>query len=367
MNPEQKLELALKIERYGADFIEAGFPASSPAEFEATRLLSQHLTETSFVSFVRATRGDVDTAVDAGGTTRHGIQVLATGSDIHLEHKRRITRDEAVAEVVDTVRYVKSLGIGHISVGIEDASRADLQFLRVLIENAVEAGAINLVVADTTGCCTPSSYGALIAQVRSWVPAHVTISTHCHDDLGLSLANALAGVLAGADEVQATLGGIGERAGNTAIEELAALLHYKREEFGIEVGIQLDQLYDAFVTLRDIIGMEAPRNKAIFGRYAFGTAAGVHQQGMLRDPRTYEYVEPSVFGRERSLLVTRHSGRSILRHVLSGLGYSVGDHDLDELYHTYIANWPGNDCEDLQALAARVGDGLRASASLEAK
>lgn len=354
MSPEQKLELALRIAELGVDCVEAGFPASSPSDFEATRLIAKHLSGTRFATFSRTTRKDVETAVEAGGTANHEVQMVATGSRIHLENKRGITREAAIREIVDTVAFTKSLGIQHISVGIEDASRGDDELLRALTEAAVDSGATCIILADTTGCHTPQEYGELIAKIRAWAPPPIRVSTHCHNDFGLSLANALAGLEAGADEVQATLGGIGERAGNTPLEELAALLAYKQDRLGMYTDIKLDALYGVYGRLREIIKLEEPRNKPIFGKYVFGTAAGIHQQGILSDPATYEFVEPSRFGRERSLLIGRHSGRAVLRHMLGELGLRVGEQELAELYRVHVSERVDGDCEDLQVVKQRL-------------
>ncbi|MFI1507859.1 LeuA family protein [Streptomyces sp. NPDC020597] len=354
MTPRQKLDIAQRIEALGADYIESGFPASSPSEFQATRLISRHLTSARFTTFCRAVRSDVDTAVEAGGVERHQVQVMATGSDLHLAHKRGISRDQAVHEVADTVAHAYALGVEEVSVGIEDASRGELDLLRAITLGAVEAGAVCFAVADTSGCHLPQEYAALITEFRSWLPHGVRVATHCHDDFGLSLANAVAGLAAGADEVQVTLGGVGERAGNTPLEEVAALLTYKGALLGLHTDIDVVRMYEAYTALRAAIGLEEPRNKAIFGTYAFGTAAGIHQQGMLRNPATYEYVEPARFGRERSLLVGRHSGRAVLRHILDELGIAVSEEDLAGLYRTHIAERIGGDCEDISVVKARL-------------
>ncbi|GHG60061.1 hypothetical protein GCM10018779_27040 [Streptomyces griseocarneus] len=354
MGPEDKLDLALRIEALGVDYIETGFPASSPSDFEATRLISQHLTKARFTTFCRAVAKDIETAVEAGGTANHQIQVAATASDMHLRHKRRITRQQGIDEVAETVALARSMGVEHVSVGLEDASRGEDDLLRPMTEKAIEAGATCFVVADTSGAMTPDQYADLIRKFRSWAPAPVRIATHCHDDFGLSTANALAGLEAGADEVQATLGGIGERAGNTALEEIAALLAYKEDHNGLRTDIDLAAMYEAYNVLRRVIRLEEPRNKAIFGAYAFGTAAGIHQQGVLRNPATYEYVEPDRFGRRRSILIGRHSGRSVLRHLLDQLGLEVSDAELDELYRVHIAERTGGDCEDLEVLKERL-------------
>ncbi|MFI9778753.1 LeuA family protein [Streptomyces sp. NPDC051956] len=358
MNPQQKLDMALRIEALGADYIEAGFPASSPSEFEATELISRKLTSARFTTFCRAVRADVDTAVAAGGTDRHQVQVMATGSDMHLKHKRGISRAQAVDEVAETVAHARALGVESVSVGIEDASRGEEELLRAITLGAVEAGATCFAVADTSGCNLPQEYAALIAAFRSWLPDTIRIATHCHDDFGLSLANAVAGLQAGADEVQATLGGIGERAGNTPLEELAALLSYKGDVLGMHTDIDVSAMYEAYTAMRGHIRLEEPRNKAIFGTYAFGTAAGIHQQGMLRNPATYEYVEPARFGRERSMLIGRHSGRAVLRHILDELRIEVSAEELGELYRVHIAEREGGDCEDISVLKQRLAGEL---------
>lgn len=355
MTPDQKVDLALRMEALGVDYIETGFPASAPAEMEATRLIAERLTRAHFTTFCRADRRDIDAAVQAGGTRRHQVQILVTGSDLHLEHKRRITRKEGLDEVTDAVGHARSLGIQDISVGIEDASRGDHDYLHELTDRALTEGARTFVIGDTSGCMTPEAYGRLTARFRTWVPAPARLSTHCHDDFGLSLANAIASLQAGADEVQATLGGIGERAGNTPLEEVVALLAYKRDELGLYTDIDTTGLNDAYGMLRAAIGLTEPRNKPIFGTYAFSTAAGIHQQGVLRNPETYEYVEPRRFGRSRSILIARHSGRSVLRYLLDELGIEANEDELTELYRVHIAERPGGDCEDIGVLRERLG------------
>ncbi|WP_399931085.1 LeuA family protein [Streptomyces kanamyceticus] len=354
MTPAQKLEMALHLEALGVDCVEAGFPASSPSDFEATQRIARAIKRSRFATFSRTRRNDIDLAVEAGGIENHEVQMVATGSDIHLKYKRGITRAEAVSEVATAVSHAIALGITHVSVGIEDASRSEDRFLRELTETAVGAGATCIILADTTGCMVPQEYGDLIAKIRSWVPEGVRVSTHCHDDFGLSLANALAGLEAGADEVQVTLGGIGERAGNTPMEELAAVLSYKGGHYNLHTDIELSEMYRAYTALRGMINLAEPRNKPIFGTYAFGTVAGIHQQGILSNPATYEYVEPENFGRERSLLIGRHSGRSILRHLLEDLGAEVNENTLHDIYRRHVADRQGSDCEDLSVLRKRL-------------
>lgn len=356
MRPEQKLEIALAIEALGVDVIETGFPSSSPSDFKATQLIRQSVTSARIATLNRALREDVRLAVDAGGTERHHVQILATGSETHLAYKRGISQAEAQREVIDAIRYAKSLGVQYVTLGIEDASRGSDGLLRPLILESVAAGADTVAVADTTGCLTPVEFGGLIGRIRSWAPSPTIVSTHCHEDLGLSLANALAGIQAGADEVQATLAGIGERAGNTALEELIAVLTYKSEIIGATTTAKTEGLYYAFEVLCRAIGLSAPRNKAIFGVNAFATQAGVHQAGVLRDPITYEYVEPNRFGRQRSILIGRHSGRTVLRYVFKDMGLPVDENLVDRLYECHVANRTNGECVDLDGVRQLIVD-----------
>ncbi|GLZ27977.1 hypothetical protein Lesp02_01670 [Lentzea sp. NBRC 105346] len=352
MSPEQKVDIALKMEALGVDVIEAGFPGSSPADFKATRLIAETLTRIRFATFNRASVHDVRLSMEAVGVRpNHQIQICGTGSDVHLVHKRGITRAEAIAEVDESLRLAAELGAEDISFGVEDASRGEYDFIHALVDTALEAGARTIILADTTGCATPQEYGDLCAAVRSWIPDDVVLSTHCHDDLGLALANAIAGIQAGADEVQVTLGGIGERAGNTPLEELAAVLSYKSDWLGATTSLRTEGLYDAYRLLSDCISLPEIRNKAIVGRNSFATEAGIHQAGMLRNPVTYEYIEPERFGRERELVVGRHSGRAILRHVLGGDADEVL---VNRLYEEHIANREHGGFESLEMLRDRV-------------
>jgi 2-isopropylmalate synthase len=350
MSPTQKRDVALAIEALGIDVIETGFPGSSPSDFKATRLIAESVTSARIATLNRALREDIRLAVEAGGTERHHLQVMATGSETHLKYKRGMSREEAQREVVDTIEYAKSLGVAHVSLGIEDASRGSDGLLRPLIEESVAAGADVMVIADTTGCLTPREFGGLIGRVRSWVPREITVSTHCHEDLGLSLANSLAGIQAGAAEVQATLGGIGERAGNTSLEELIAVLMYNGPAIGATTGASTEGLYAAYELLCQAINLSPPRNKAIFGENAFATQAGIHQAGMLRDPITYEHVEPARFGRERTILVGRHSGRAVLRYLFRDMRLPVDEQLVDSLYEKYVANRTNGECMELEAL-----------------
>jgi 2-isopropylmalate synthase len=367
MSPEQKLGLALAIEAVGATTVEAGFPSSSASDFKATRLISQALTTAKFATLNRATRSDISTAAEAGGVHNHQLQIMATGSDVHLRHKRGISRQDGLDEVADSFPFARSLGFTDITLGLEDASRGTDDLLRPLIDAAIEGGATTIAMADTTGCLVPAEMGDLVARVVSWVPAGLTVSVHCHNDLGLALPNALAAIEAGAHEVQTTVAGIGERAGNTALEELAAVLAYKNDRLGATTGINTAGLYAVFQLLDRAIGPAAIRHKPIFGDNAFATQAGIHQAGMLRNPVTYEYAEPQRFGRERAILVGRHSGHNILRHLLEQMGETANSQLLDEVYREYITDRVDGRCVEIGQLRQILADRIVASRHASAR
>ncbi|UOF90072.1 hypothetical protein LSG31_19740 [Fodinisporobacter ferrooxydans] len=357
MTPEQKLKLALMLEDAGVDTIETGFPASSHVDFLATQMISSRLKKASFATFSRTQVKDVKIALDAGGhSDRHLVMLVATGSDLHLKNKRHITREEGLAEITEAVTYAKEQGLTNIAVGIEDASRAQYDYIEAITRISIQAGANQIILADTTGYATPTSFGNLIRYVREIVGPNIKVSTHCHNDLGLGVANALEGIKAGADEIQATIGGIGERAGNTSLEQVAAFLYYKGDEYELGTTIQLDKLYKIYLTLRDLIKLEECRMQPLFGKYVFSTAAGIHQQGILNDPDTYEYVKPMDIGRERQLLVTRHSGRTIIRHLLQELGVSPSDKEINHLYEKFINH--SSSCDDLITFTQKIQNEL---------
>ncbi len=355
MNPKQKLNLALELEALGVNHIETGFPASSKFDFEATKLISQELTLSGIATFSRTLEKDVQLAFDAAGRSKnHTIQIVATGSDIHLRNKRNITRAQSIDEMMNTVRFVYQNSDCRISVGIEDASRANYDFMKEMAHAAVDAGANQIILADTTGFSSPFEFGNLIRFIKSEVGENISVSTHCHNDLGLALANTLAGIEAGADEVQVTLGGIGERAGNASLETVASTLFFKRDIYHVYTDIILSKLYNVYQLLCSTIFMDTARNQPIFGPYVFGTAAGIHQHGILADPNTYEFVKPNIFNRQRELFVSRHSGKSIIKHLLDKKGIAAKPKLLDDLYENCINNRFENTCLTLSELEIKV-------------
>ncbi|HDX9619566.1 MULTISPECIES: LeuA family protein [Bacillus cereus group] len=366
MTPEQKVKLALMLEDAGVDTIETGFPASSQTDFLATQMISSKLKKASFATFSRAQVKDVKIALDAGGVSdRHLVMLVATGSDLHLKNKRNITREQGLAEITEAVSYAKKRGQNNIAVGIEDASRSQYDYIEAIITTSIKAGANQIILADTTGYATPKSFGDLIRYVREVAGPDIKVSTHCHNDLGLGVANVLEGIKAGADEVQATIGGIGERAGNTSLEQIAAILYYKGDEYGLDTTIKFDKLYEAYLELKEAIKLEESRMQPLFGKYVFSTAAGIHQQGMLNDPDTYEYVKPDVLGRERQILVTRHSGRTIIRHLLQDLDIPYGENVINYLYEKFISSQHSSTCDDLTTFKNKIQNELKIQSEME--
>lgn len=355
MNPKQKLKMAKCLMDIGVDHIETGFPASSDFDYAATKLIASELQNVGIATFSRTLISDVRLALEAAGRNRnHTIQMVATGSDLHLRNKRNVSREQGIEEVVKTVEFAKQESDCRIAVGIEDASRADFEYMGEMTEAAVSAGAHQIILADTTGYSTPAEFKRLIQFIKERAGEGISISTHCHNDLGLAVANTLAGIEGGADEVQVTLGGIGERAGNASLELIASSLYFKPESYQAKTNIQLEALYQAYQELCSIIQLPIPRNQPIFGNYVFGTAAGIHQQGILSDPDNYEFVKPDVFGRQREFFVSRHSGKSIIKYILQKNNYPQDADLVGQLYEECINSRFENSCLSMRQLEKEI-------------
>jgi 2-isopropylmalate synthase len=339
MTPETKVALFEAIDTTGVDFIEGGFPAASPVDREVMHEVARSNRHARVCAFARAVVQDIDTALEAlDGQPNTQLQLLLTGSEIHAKHKRRMSTAEILDETRKAVEYARSCGVEDISLGLEDSSRGSYEFLRQVVETGVEAGGTTAVIADTVGQATPSHMSSLISAVRAWVGDDVRISVHCHNDMGLALANSLAAVKVGADVVQTTFGGIGERTGNTATEEIATVLHYKADEFGAGSRLDLRRVREICEVVLGSLGLTPWKHKPVTGRYAFSTAAGVHVSGLLNDPVTYEYVEPELFGRRREMLLNRLSGRANLRQKLTDYGLTFDDELVDRMYRAFLAD-----------------------------
>ncbi len=316
MSTGAKVDLFRRLSAARLDVIEAGFPAASDIDREAVAEILRVETAAKVCLFARAARSDLDTCLDLIGNRRDiQVQVLVTGSENHLRYKRQFSMEDALAETRDAVRFAADHGI-EVSLAVEDASRGSYDLLERVIRTGVDNGATTVVVTDTVGCATPDQFGQLVAAARGWAGPDVTLSVHCHDDLGLAVANTLAGLTAGADECQGTLCGIGERAGNAALEELLAIVINHGERLAMTSGVDPIALGAACTRLSEAIDFPIARNKAVVGRWVYATAAGLHQNGILKHPSTYESLDPAHFGREREFLITRHSGQAAIRSML---------------------------------------------------
>ncbi len=334
----EKLEVARALARLGVDVIEAGFPAASPDDLQAVQRIAEEVGHTPrpdgtppiICGLARATRGDIEKAWQAvEPAQRPRIHTFLATSEIHMKHKLRMDPEQVVERVVEMVGYARSL-CDDVEFSPEDAGRSDPQFLYVVLAEAIKAGATTLNIPDTVGYTTPEEFGALIAGIVENVPGieDVVISVHCHDDLGLATANTLAGVRAGARQVEVTVNGIGERAGNTSLEEVVMALHTRRPVFGLRTGVDTTQITRLSKLVSNYTGIVVPPNKAIVGANAFAHEAGIHQDGMLKHQTTYEIMRPETVGLNQSRLVLgKHSGRHAFSVRLEELGYRLqGDH-----------------------------------------
>ncbi|HBL25290.1 MAG TPA: 2-isopropylmalate synthase [Acidobacteria bacterium] len=329
MHRQEKVALARQLERLGVDVIEAGFPIASPGEAEAVAAVAAEVRYAAVAGLCRTREDDVECAARAlAGAVRPRLHVFLATSDLHLEHKLKITRAEALRQVAAAVGHARSL-CADVEFSAEDASRSDVAFLTEVLQAAFEAGAGVLNVPDTVGYALPTEYGALFARLVAAIPGAV-FSAHCHNDLGLAVANSLAAVAAGARQVEVTINGIGERAGNTALEELAMALYVRREAMPFVTGIRSEQIAPTSRALSAITGVWPQPNKAIVGRNAFAHEAGIHQHGVLAHPLTYEIMTPASVGVPESLLVLgKHCGRHAVAVRLRGLGIVLSPAELE--------------------------------------
>jgi 2-isopropylmalate synthase len=339
MNQEEKLRLAHQLDRLGVDVIEAGFPIASDGDFESVKAIAAAVRRPIIAGLARACRPDIERAWEAlRNAARPRIHVFLATSDIHLQYKLRITRDQCLAQARDSVRFAKSL-CDDVEFSPEDATRTDPDFLCNVLDAVVEVGATTLNIPDTVGYTIPSEYAALITTIRQRVKGieNVTISAHCHNDLGMAVANALAGVGAGVRQVECTINGIGERAGNASLEEIVMAMRVRPDRYAYETGVIGGQIFPASQMLSEITGVPVQPNKAITGRNAFAHEAGIHQDGVLKNPLTYEIMTPQSVGVPDSRLVLgKHSGRHALGIRCEQLGYTFDRRALDDIYRRFV-------------------------------
>jgi 2-isopropylmalate synthase len=339
MNREEKLRLARQLEQLGVDVIEAGFPIASPGDLEAVRAVAGEIRQSRVAALARARQDDVDAALRAlEPAVKPRLHIFLATSDLHLKHKLRITREEALEQIARMVRF-GSERCEEVEFSAEDASRSDLEFLCTAVEAAAGSGAKILNLPDTVGYATPEEYGEMFSLVRARLAAYprIVYSAHCHNDLGLAVANSLAAIAAGARQVECTINGIGERAGNASLEEIAVALHVRQGRIGAGTRIQLEKIYSTSRLLTAITGVSVPPNKAVVGANAFAHEAGIHQDGILKNPLTYEIIHPEKVGvPARRLVLGKHSGRNALRARLEELGYQATEAELAECYRMAI-------------------------------
>jgi 2-isopropylmalate synthase len=335
MSIQEKLQMAHALEALGVDLIEAGFAIASEGDSSAIKAISQEVRGPGIASLARARREDIEAAARALEPARRSrIHLVLSSSDIHLEYKLKITRAEALERADSSVRLACGY-VDEVEFSPEDATRTDPDFLCQIVAVAIDAGATIINLPDTVGYCIPTEYGALFEMLRARVPqvAGVTLSSHCHNDLGMAVANTLAAIVAGAQQVECTINGIGERAGNAALEEVAAAMLVRKDKFPCTHSIVLDRIYPTSQLLSKLIGIEPSPNKAVVGRNAFAHEAGIHQHGVLANPLTYEIMTPASVGVPRNRIVLgKHSGRRALAHRLLELGVVLKASDLDIAY-----------------------------------
>ncbi|MCC6483576.1 MAG: 2-isopropylmalate synthase [Armatimonadetes bacterium] len=339
MNIEEKLQVARQLARLNIDVIEAGFPIASDGDFEAVkRVASEIKGGPSIAGLARAVNADVDRAGEAlKGAEKPRIHTFIATSDVHLEHKLRMTREEVLERAVAAVKRAKQY-CDDVEFSPEDASRSDIDYLCAVVEAVIEAGAGTVNIPDTVGYSTPQEFGALIGALKSRVPNidRAVISVHCHNDLGLAVANTLSALQNGARQVECTINGIGERAGNAALEEIVMALRTRPDLYSLSTDIVTEEITRTSRMVSEITGMVVQPNKAIVGANAFAHEAGIHQHGILANRRTYEIMTPESVGiREHKLVLGKHSGRHAFDQRLKQMGYELSKEDLDRSFRRF--------------------------------
>jgi 2-isopropylmalate synthase len=340
MNTDEKIRMARQLAKLGVDTIEAGFPISSRGDLEAVQAVAREVRDVPIAALARAKKLDVDAAVEAlkpAASSR--LHIFLATSDLHLQVKLHMTREQALEAIGSMIRYGRQ-HVAEVEFSAEDAGRTDLAYLCEACKVAVDAGATILNLPDTVGYAVPEEYGEMFRRVREFLGdrERITLSAHCHDDLGLAVANSLAAVRAGVRQIECTVNGIGERAGNAALEEIAVALAVRKDSFGVTTNIRLDQLFPASRLLTEVTGAVVAPNKAVVGANAFAHEAGIHQDGIIKNPLTYEIISPETVGvPSRSLVMGKHSGRNALRTNLRDLGFDPTDAELAEIYRRVTA------------------------------
>ncbi len=338
LNTKEKVELALQLEELGVDIIEAGFPISSPGDFESVEQIAKTLKRATVCGLSRAVQKDIDTA---GAALKHAKNPrIHTGigtSDYHIKSKFNSTREEILERAIQCVKWARKY-TDNIEFYAEDAGRTDNEYLAKVVEAVIAAGATTVNIPDTTGYCLPYQYGEKMSYLINNVPNidKAVLSCHCHNDLGLATANSIAGIISGARQIECTINGLGERAGNTSLEEVVMVIK-QHKHLGFYTGVKSEMLNPMSRLVSDVMRMPVQPNKAIVGSNAFSHSSGIHQDGFLKDALTYEIINPEEVGAGGSKIVlTARSGRSALAHRLHKLGYQFNRNDVDILYELFV-------------------------------
>ena len=338
MNTNEKMRLAVQLEKLGVDIIEAGFPAASEGDFEAVSEIARRLKNSEVAGLARTSKEDID---QAWGAVKHAasprIHTFIATSDLHLKYKLKMNREEVLGAAVEAVKYAKTK-TDNVEFSAEDGSRSDRDYLCKVFEAAIEAGATTVNLPDTVGYAIPEEFSELVRYVVAHTPniGKATLSVHCHNDLGLATANTIAAINAGARQAEVTINGIGERAGNTSMEEVVMALHTRQNLMPFETGIQTEHIFPTSRLVSMITGIMVQPNKAVVGANAFAHEAGIHQDGVLKNPMTYEIMKPETVGLSKNQLVLgKHSGRHALHSHLKTLGYDLSEEELKIVFKQF--------------------------------
>ncbi len=335
MNRSEKIRIARQLEKLGVDVIEAGFPIASDGDFETVRAIAKEIQSCSIAGLSRTSKSDIERAAEAvkyASVSR--IHTFIATSEIHMNHKLKMSPSEVLDSAIEAVEYASGL-CDEVEFSAEDASRSDPDFLVKIFTAVIEAGATIINVPDTVGYALPWEFGDLVEKLKKEIPNidKAKLSVHCHDDLGLAVANSLMAVKKGADQVECTINGIGERAGNASLEEIAMAMATRKNDFGEATRLNTKELYPASQLLSTITGKGVQPNKAVVGENAFAHEAGIHQHGVLNNPMTYEIMTPKSVGQKSNKIVLgKHSGRFALNKKLQSLGYSLAKNELNNIY-----------------------------------
>jgi 2-isopropylmalate synthase len=356
LRPDEKAEIAAQLERLRVDVIEAGFAASSPAEFDAVREVAAATKNVTVASLCRTSPRDVDASIAAlADAPRSRAHVFIATSALHMEKKLRLRPEEVVAQASAAVARACA-SVDEVEFSCEDATRSDPAFVARVCAAAVEAGATTVNLPDTVGYLLPAEYAAFILRVRELCPEleDVVLSAHCHDDLGLAVANSLAAVGAGVQQVECTVNGIGERAGNAALEEVVMAIRVRGDQLDAHTSVDIAEIGTASRLVEQLTGSPVPPNKAIVGANAFAHEAGIHQDGLLKDVQTYQIIDPEELGLAMTLPLGKHSGRHAFSHAVAAAGLTLDDDELKQAFERFKARAGEGDVVSVHELVQEV-------------